>query len=66
MKLMIENEEYITLDEVERLVNMKQTSIYTRVRFGSFPQPLKFPTRMAWKKEDIDKYLKDLEEKGKE
>jgi predicted DNA-binding transcriptional regulator AlpA len=76
MRLMIENEEYVTLDEVEKLVNMKQTSIYTRVRFGSFPQPLKFPTRMAWKSKEIEAYIDstrknlkedgNLKEKGKE
>ena len=57
MKFTIDNQEYITLDEVEKIVGMKESSIYNRVRFGHFPQPVKFEIRKAWKKSEIDAYL---------
>lgn len=60
MKFTINNEEYITLEEVEKLVGLKQTSINTRVRFGHFPKPVKFEIRMAWKKSDIDDYINKI------
>jgi predicted DNA-binding transcriptional regulator AlpA len=57
MRFTVEGQEYLTLDEVEELVGMKQTSIHTRVRFGHFPKPIKLEIRMAWKKSEIDEYL---------
>ncbi|MDR0580925.1 MAG: AlpA family phage regulatory protein [Holosporaceae bacterium] len=62
MKFTFDGQEYITLDEVEKLVEMKQTSIHTRVRFGHFPKPIKFEIRMAWKRSEIDSYLEKTRE----
>ncbi|MDR2385576.1 MAG: AlpA family phage regulatory protein, partial [Tannerella sp.] len=57
MELTIKNEEYITLDDVESLVNMKQTSIYTLIKFGHFPKALKLPDRQVWKKSEVEAYI---------
>jgi predicted DNA-binding transcriptional regulator AlpA len=58
MEFILNDEKYVTLDDVEKLVDMKETSIYNRVRFGHFPKPLKIKIGMAWKKSDIDAYIK--------
>lgn len=63
MKLIIDNEEYLTLEELEKKVNLKETSIYMRIRFGDFPAPKKFKIRQAWKKSDIEEYLEKTREK---
>jgi predicted DNA-binding transcriptional regulator AlpA len=57
MRFKVENETYITLDEVEKLVDLKLTSIYTRYTFGDFPKPINFEIRQAWKESDIEEYL---------
>jgi predicted DNA-binding transcriptional regulator AlpA len=66
MEFILENEEYLTLDEVEKLVDLKQTSIYTLVRFGSFPKPRKLEIRQAWKRSEIDLYLEGTRDVLKE
>ena len=57
MKFTISNEEYITLEEVEKLVKLRESSIYNRVRFGHFPKPVKLEIRMAWKLSEIEEYI---------
>lgn len=57
MKLIVDNEEYLTLAEVEKLVGLKETSIAMRVRFSDFPKPVKLEIRQAWKRWEIEEYL---------
>lgn len=59
MKLSIDNEEYMVLSEVEKAVKLKESSIAMRVRFGQFPQPVKLEIRQAWRKSDIEAYLRE-------
>lgn len=63
MNFVIDNEEYLTQEEVEQKVGLKQTALNTLVRFGHFPKPLKLEIRKLWKKSDIETYLE--EQKGK-
>ena len=58
MKLIVDNEEYLTLAELEKLVGLKETSIAMRVRFSNFPKPVKLEIRQAWKRSEIEAYIK--------
>jgi predicted DNA-binding transcriptional regulator AlpA len=57
MKFLVEDESYITLEDVEKRVGLKEASIGTLVRFGHFPQPIKFEIRRAWKESEIEEYI---------
>ena len=57
MKLIVDNEEYLVLEEVEKLVGLKETSIAMRVRFSDFPKPVKLEIRQAWKRSEIEDYI---------
>lgn len=64
MKFKIDGEEYVDLDEVEKLVGMKQTLIYEKMRYDQFPKSEKKKIditfkreRSLWKKSEIDEYL---------
>ena len=64
MKFKIDGEEYVDLDEVEKLVGMKQTLIYEKMRYDQFPKSEKKKIditfkreRSLWKKSDIDDYI---------
>jgi predicted DNA-binding transcriptional regulator AlpA len=62
MEFSVNDEKYITMEDVEKLVGLKESSIYMRVRFGHFPQPIKWEVRQAWKKTDIEEYLQKAQE----
>ena len=64
MKFFIDNEEYLPQEEVEKLLDIKQTSLNTLVRFGHFPSPIKLEIRKLWKKSDVDGYLQEHKQKG--
>ena len=57
MQFVIDGEEYLTQDDLERLLNVKQTTINTLVRFGHMPAPLKLEVRKLWKRSEIEDYL---------
>ena len=57
MKLIVDNEEYLILEEVEKLVGLKEASIAMRVRFSDFPKPVKLEIRQAWKRSEIEDYI---------
>ncbi|MDR2157706.1 MAG: AlpA family phage regulatory protein [Holosporaceae bacterium] len=59
MKFFVDNENYVTLEDVEKLVGLKESSIYMRVRFGHFPEPRKFEIRQAWKLSEIEEYIQN-------
>jgi predicted DNA-binding transcriptional regulator AlpA len=59
MKITIQNEEYISVEEVERLVKQKSSTIDVKVRYGEFPKPIKLPVVKFWKLSDIEEYLKN-------
>ena len=61
MHFCIDNEEYLTQEEVEELVGLKQTSLNTLVRFGHFPAPLKLEIRKLWKRSEVEAYIESSE-----
>ena len=65
MQYIIDNEEYIELEDVKNLAGIKQTLIYEKVRYGQFPQPQEKKVditfrrkRKLWKRSEIEEYLK--------
>jgi predicted DNA-binding transcriptional regulator AlpA len=64
MKFIVNNEEYLDLEDLEKLVGMKQTLIYEKVRHNKFPKPEKKQVKISflrkrslWKLSDIEAYL---------
>ena len=50
----------LRLSEVQCLVGLKKTAIYSRVNAGLFPEPIKLGERcVRWRVEDIDRWLAD-------
>ena len=50
----------LRLSEVQCLVGLKKTAIYSRVGAGVFPEPLKLGERcVRWRTEDIEAWLAD-------
>ena len=57
MRFLIDNEEYLTQEEIEELIGLKQTALNTLVRFGYFPKPLKLEIRKLWKRSEVEAYI---------
>ena len=73
MKFIIDNEEYIDLEDVIEMTGIKQTLLYEKMRYNSFPKPEKkqLPTtvtfvkkRSLWKKSEINEYLESTRKLG--
>ena len=63
MHFCIDNEEYLTQEEVEELIGLKQTALNTLVRFGHFPAPLKLEIRKLWKRSEVEAYIESTSTK---
>ena len=63
MHFCIDNEEYLTQEEVEKLIGLKQTALNTLVRFGHFPAPLKLEIRKLWKRSEVEAYIESTSTK---
>ena len=57
MKIIFENEEYLSIEDVEKLVNQKSPTIDVKVRYGVFPKPIKLPVVKFWKRTEIESYI---------
>jgi predicted DNA-binding transcriptional regulator AlpA len=69
MKFTVDNEEYLDLKDLEKLVGMKQTLIYEKIRHNKFPKSEKkqvkitfLRKRSLWKRSEIDAYLEKTRE----
>ena len=50
----------LRLSEVQILVSLKKTAIYSRIKAGVFPEPIKLSQRCSrWRAEDIERWLAD-------
>lgn len=55
---MTNDDRFIRVDAVQRLVGFKKTEIGDRVRAGTFPKPIKLSTRVAvWLESDIRAWM---------
>jgi predicted DNA-binding transcriptional regulator AlpA len=50
--------------EIVENLGISRKTLDNWVESGDFPPPIKIGRRIFWQKEVVDKYLKDLEEKG--
>jgi predicted DNA-binding transcriptional regulator AlpA len=62
MKFIIDEEEYIELQDVLKMTGINQTDLYIKIKYNEFPKQKKMivPTprkRSLWKKSEIDAYL---------
>ena len=65
MNIIIDEEEYLKLEDVLELTGLKQTNLYVKIKCKEFPKPEHMKIRALWKKVDIEKYIKtqkDIEE----
>ena len=50
----------LRLSEVQILVSLKKTAIYSHVKAGVFPEPINLGERcVRWRAEDIERWLAD-------
>jgi predicted DNA-binding transcriptional regulator AlpA len=56
MKIIIDGQEYIDMSELLEKAGFKQATLYIRLRYTDFPQPIKIP-QSFWKSSDVDAYL---------
>ena len=61
--IIINNEEYIDLDETAKLLNVASTTIRVRTRAKEMPKPIKLKTLTYWKRSEIDTYLEQTRSK---
>lgn len=47
----------LKLAEVETLTNCKRSTIYTKIRGGTFPRPKRFGRNSMWSEEAINKWI---------
>lgn len=55
----------LRLPSVEAKVGLKKTEIYSRIKKGTFPQPIKLGARaVAWQANEIEAWIKTLIQKS--
>lgn len=53
------SERLVRLPEVETIVGFKKSTIWAKVKEGTFPKPIKLADRITvWKLTDLDKWVK--------
>ena len=64
MKFIVDDEEYVDLEEVVKMTGLSQANLYIKMRYKEFPQSkkkqveLKFLRKRAlWKKSEIEEYI---------
>jgi len=57
MKISIDNEEVISINEVMQILRVKEHRVYEKVKKGEIPPPIKPEPRSFWRLKDINAYL---------
>jgi predicted DNA-binding transcriptional regulator AlpA len=57
MEIEINNELYISMDDVLEKVGFKEYRLYEEIRCGRIPRPYKSAPKSFWKVKDIEEYL---------
>ena len=63
MIIHIDNTEYWDADKVQEYVGESYQSLYYKIKYKAFPQPMKLTSQLFWKKEEIEKFMKEKKEK---
>ncbi len=59
-----EHERFLTLHEVEHITGFKSSFIYTEVKKGKFPKPIKINTASRWVESKVRSWLNQQIEKA--
>lgn len=54
MKIKIDDEEYIDIDEVTKLLGRSKSSIYFDIKVGTLPEPMKLKNVRFWKVKQLN------------
>ena len=66
MKLKIDDEEYVDLEEVMKITGLKQSNLYIKMKYNEFPKSEKKPISKTvtfvkkhalWKLSEIEEYI---------
>jgi prophage regulatory protein len=52
-----QNDRIIRLPEVLHMVGMKKTSIYSKIKHGDFPVPVKLGRASGWLESDVQRWI---------
>ena len=64
-KPVIPRDRLIRLPEVENLIGCKKSTVYTMLKQGTFPRPIRLSARMvAWPETVVLKWLQDRIQEG--
>jgi predicted DNA-binding transcriptional regulator AlpA len=64
MEITFKGEEYISIDEVLTLLEIKEYKLYELMDKNEIPKPLKPTPRAFWKKKEIEEYIERVKEKN--
>ena len=60
LKRLVPRDRLIRLPEVENLIGCKKSTVYTMVREGTFPKPIRLSSRMvAWPETAVLQWMQD-------
>lgn len=51
----------LTRPEVERLTGLSRSTLYKRMRAGSFPEPVKIGGSVRWREDELAEWIEGLE-----
>jgi predicted DNA-binding transcriptional regulator AlpA len=54
VSVIVEGEKYLFLDELLKKIEISQSLLYVKMKYGNFPKPTKL---RIWKESEIDEYL---------
>ena len=59
MQAKVAVEKLLTIKEGSSMVGFKKSTLYKKIRDGTFPRPLKIGTSSRWKLSEIQKWIEN-------
>ena len=53
----INGEKYLRLEDVLKVTEMKQSTLYALMKYGHFPASFNMKIRALWKRSEIEEYI---------
>lgn len=60
----VETERLVSLQEVEKITGFRSSFLYSEIKNGNFPKPIKINTRSRWVKSQIDNWVRQKINQG--
>ncbi len=54
----VETERLVNLQEVEKITGFRSSFLYSEIKNGNFPKPIKINTRSRWVKSQVDMWVR--------